>query len=404
MAGHQSINHRQIKGAKMSKENKLIRPATIPYTKTVNAADLIVELESVFKRYVVLPEHAETALSLWTLASYLPYKADGKIKYAPRVMIISPTRGCGKSVLLSLLSCVCERPLTTGNISSAALYRIIESNKPLTPLIDEYDSHAKGSADMANILNNGFMRGYPVIKCSDNKGFSPEIFDCFTPVAVAGISKRSFEPTTIDRSIIIQMRRKRIHEHIESMPDEDIFSELRQKCAKFIQDFDPGIVKDIKYNIALHNRRLDVWGMLLGIAKSISEDYYNKALKAAIHLSKENDDDMDSADVSVQLLSHIRELFMTTNKEKLTSEDICNGLKEREDWPWAEMGYRETAITPTKLSALLRDFKIKPHNIRTLDSVKKGYIKTDFLRAWESYLEVLIPENATPLQNLDIPE
>lgn len=388
----------------MSKENKLIRPATIPYTKTVNAADLIVELESVFKRYVVLPEHAETALSLWTLASYLPYKADGKIKYAPRVMIISPTRGCGKSVLLSLLSCVCERPLTTGNISSAALYRIIESNKPLTPLIDEYDSHAKGSADMANILNNGFMRGYPVIKCSDNKGFAPEIFDCFTPVAVAGISKRSFEPTTIDRSIIIQMRRKRIHEHIESMPDEDIFSELRQKCAKFIQDFDPGIVKDIKYNIALHNRRLDVWGMLLGIAKSISEDYYNKALKAAIHLSKENDDDMDSADISVQLLSHIRELFMTTNKEKLTSEDICNGLKEREDWPWAEMGYRETAITPTKLSALLRDFKIKPHNIRTLDSVKKGYIKTDFLRAWESYLEVLIPENATPLQNLDIPE
>lgn len=388
----------------MSKDNKLIRPATIPYTNPVNGADLIVELENVFKRYVVLSEHAETALSLWTLASYLPYKADGKIKYAPRVMIISPTRGCGKSVLLSLLSCVCERPLTTGNISSAALYRIIESNKPLTPLIDEYDSHAKGSADMANILNNGFMRGYPVIKCSDNKGFSPEIFDCFTPVAVAGISKRSFEPTTIDRSIIIQMRRKRIHEHIESMPDEDIFSELRQKCAKFIQDFDPGIVKDIKYNIALHNRRLDVWGMLLGIAKSISEDYYNKALKAAIHLSKENDDDMDSADISVQLLSHIRELFMTTNKEKLTSEDICNGLKEREDWPWAEMGYRETAITPTKLSALLRDFKIKPHNIRTLDSVKKGYIKTDFLRAWESYLEVLIPENATPLQNLDIPE
>ena len=388
----------------MTKENKLIRPATIPYTNPVNGTDLIMELENVFKRYVVLPEYAETALSLWTLASYLPYKADGKIKYAPRVMIISPTRGCGKSVLLSLLSCVCERPLTTGNISSAALYRIIESNKPLTPLIDEYDSHAKGSADMANILNNGFMRGYPVIKCSDNKGFSPEIFDCFTPVAVAGISKRSFESTTIDRSIIIQMRRKRIHEHIESMPDEDIFSELRQKCAKFIQDFDPGIVKDIKSNIALHNRRLDVWGMLLGIAKSISEDYYNKALKAAIYLSKENDDDMDSADISVQLLSHIRELFMTTNKEKLTSEDICNGLKEREDWPWAEMGYRETAITPTKLSALLRDFKIKPHNIRTLDSVKKGYIKTDFLRAWESYLEVLIPENATPLQNLDIPE
>lgn len=404
MAEHQPINHRQTKGAVMTKENKLIRPATIPYTKTVNGADLIVELENVFKRYVVLPENAETALSLWTLASYLPYKADGKIKYAPRVMIISPTRGCGKSVLLSLLSCVCERPLTTGNISSAALYRIIESNKPLTPLIDEYDSHAKGSADMANILNNGFMCGYPVIKCSDNKGFAPGIFDCFTPVAVAGISKRSFEPTTIDRSIIIQMRRKRIYEHIEPMPDEDIFSELRQKCAKFIQDFDISIVKDIKSNIALHNRRLDVWGMLLGIAKSISEDYYDKALKAAIHLSKENDDDMDSADLSVQLLSHIRELFMTTNKDKLTSEDICNGLKEREDWPWAEMGYRETAITPTKLSALLRDFKIKPHNIRTLDSVKKGYIKTDFLRAWESYLEVLVPENATPLQNLDIPE
>lgn len=388
----------------MSKNNKLIRPATIPYANPVNGAELVVELENVFSRYVVLPDHAETALSLWTLASYLPYKADGKIKYAPRVMIISPTRGCGKSVLLSLLSYVCERPLTTGNISSAALYRIIESNKPLTPLIDEFDSHAKGSADMANILNNGFMRGYPVIKCSDSKGFAPEIYDCFTPVAVAGISKRSFEPTTIDRSIIIPMRRKRLYEHIETLPDEDIFCELRQKCAKFMQSFDPCIIKDIKSNIALHNRRLDVWGLLLGIAKTISEDYYNKALKAAIHLSKENDDDMDSADLSIQLLSHIRELFTVTNKERLTSEDICKMLTEHEDWPWAEMGYRETAITPTKLSALLRDFKIKPRNIRTLDSVNKGYFKSDFMYAWDSYLESITSTDATPLQNLDIPE
>ena len=388
----------------MTTKKKYLFPVTVPYANPVNGAKLVAELENVFKRYVVLPEHAETALSLWTLASYLPYKADGKIKYAPRLMIISPTKGCGKSVLLDLLAYVCERPLKAGNISSAALYRIIEFNKPIIPMIDEYDSHAKGSTDMTNILNNGFVRGYPVIKCSDNKGLEPVIFDCFTPVAVAGISKRSFEPTTIDRSIIIPMRRKRLYEHAELMPDEDIFSELRQKCARFMQAFDPSIIKDIKSNIALHNRRLDVWGLLLGIAKTISEDYYNKALKAAIHLSKENDDDMDSADLSIQLLSHIRELFTVTNKERLMSEDICKMLTEHEDWPWAEMGYKETAITPPKLASLLRDFKIRPKNIRTLDSVNKGYFKSDFMYAWDSYLESITPTDATPLQNLDIPE
>ena len=382
----------------MSQEKEFTRPITKPCDAPVNGDELLTELENTFKRYVVLPDHASTALALWTVATYLPYTPEGKVKYAPRIMIISPTRGCGKSLLLSVLEYLCECPLMTGNISYASLYRIIEADKPLIPLIDECDGYVKGNTDMANILNNGFTRGYPVIRCRDSKNLKPKRFDCFTPVAVAGINKSTFEPTTIDRSIIIQMRRKRPNENIEKIPRMDIFGELRQQCARFIDDFKNADMPFIEKANGLNNRRFDVWENLLSLAKFASDDWYEKALTVAEHLSKENDDD-DSTDLGIQLLSNIREIV---TEKWIPSDDLCKKLNENEEWPWKEMGYREQPLTPTKLARLLRPFKIKPRNGRVdISTVKKGYLKSDFESAWANYLATLPKTPATPLQSVD---
>ena len=384
-----------------SKKKQFSRPITKPCDGAVNGSDLLTELENIFTRYVVVPEYASTALALWTAATYLRYDPDGKIQFAPRIMIISPTRGCGKSVLLAIIELLCERPLKMGNTSHAGLYRTIEAEKPIIPLVDECDGYVKGNTDIANILNNGFTRGYPVIRCNDRNGYKPECFDCFTPVAMAGINKNTFEPTTIDRSIIIQMRRKRPNEHVEKIPRDDIFGELRQKCARFAHDFQVAGFPFVEQAPGLNNRRFDVWENLLSLAKFASDEWYKKALVAASHLSKENGDD-DSADLGIQLLANIREVLTL---DWLSSQRLCEKLTDNEEWPWSEMGYREQPLTPRKMASLLKPFKIYPRNIRVdLSTVQKGYYKSDFAAAWQDYLDPLPETNATPLQNDELDE
>lgn len=381
-----------------SKKKQFSRPITKPCDAPVNGDELLTELENTFKRYVVLPDHASTALALWTVATYLRYDPDGKIKFAPRLMVISPTRGCGKSVLLSILGYLCERPLMTGNISHASLYRIIEAEKPIIPLVDECDGYVKGNSDMANILNNGFMRGYPVIRCRDSKDLRPMCFDCFTPVAVAGINKVTFAAPTIDRSIIIQMHRKRPNEHVDKIPRDDIFGELRQKCARFVQDFQIAGFPFVEQAPGLNNRRFDVWENLLSLAKFASDEWYQKTLVAARHLSKENADD-DSADLGIQLLANIREV-LTLNW--LSSQRLCEKLTDNEEWPWSEMGYREQPLTPRKMASLLKPFGIHSRENRNDSGANlRGYFKSDFESAWADYLDPLPETNATPLQDID---
>ncbi|MFE9541475.1 hypothetical protein [Streptomyces sp. NPDC006639] len=95
-------------------------------------AALLDDLRAAIGRYVVLPsEEALTAVTLWVAASHI----QPALQHAPRLAVVGPTKGCGKSRVLDVLHETVSRPMMTVNTSLAVVFRIIGEDPP-TLLVD----------------------------------------------------------------------------------------------------------------------------------------------------------------------------------------------------------------------------------------------------------------------------
>jgi Protein of unknown function (DUF3631) len=125
-----------------------------------------------------------------------------------------------------------NRAVLAANVSSPALFRLIEAARP-TVLIDEADA-VFGKArngdprneDLRGIVNAGHRRGVSVIRCvGEGAALTVKRFDVFGPVALAGIGDL---PDTIeDRAVVIRLRRRRPADHVESLRRQFHESEAR---------------------------------------------------------------------------------------------------------------------------------------------------------------------------------
>jgi hypothetical protein len=84
--------------------------------------------------YLALPESAAHTVAVWTVHTHC-YDA---FTISPRLAITSPEKGCGKTTLLDVLSCMVARPLPACNAEVAAIFRVVEKTKPTLPM-DEAD-------------------------------------------------------------------------------------------------------------------------------------------------------------------------------------------------------------------------------------------------------------------------
>src|SRR5262249_31313360 len=110
-------------------------PEPEPWPEEVDGAALLDEIATAIRRYVVMPDHDRDICALWSVHGYLI----DCFPVSPRLAIRSPTKRCGKTTLLDVLSRLVARPLPTANITSAALFRVVEDYGP-TLLIDEADT------------------------------------------------------------------------------------------------------------------------------------------------------------------------------------------------------------------------------------------------------------------------
>ena len=127
--------------------------AVEPWPEPVDGEALLDELEQVMRRFVVLPKYGAETLALWTLHTYAFEYRD----VSTYLGIESPEKRCGKTTLLSLLSELAHRTVAAANISSSAVFRVIEETQP-TLLIDEADTFLQGNDEMRGILNSGYTR------------------------------------------------------------------------------------------------------------------------------------------------------------------------------------------------------------------------------------------------------
>ena len=300
-----------------------------PWETEVAGAKLLNDIERMFRRYIVLPKGAAEALALWDLHAWTMDAGD----VSPFMVLVSPTKRCGKTSALIVLYYITPRSELASNISPSAMFRYIEDVRP-TLLIDEADSFLKDNEELRGILNSGHTKAAAnVIRNVEVNGqHKPRRFSTWAPKAIATI--RDLADTLEDRSIIITLQRKPKTAAVERLRkrDSEEFATLRRKAARWAADnFDK--LKDPEPAIpdALNDRAADNWRPLLAIADLAGGDWPRRARDAAHLLSGEQD---DSA-VNVELLADIRTAF-GDDRDEMKSADLVAALVADPERPWAE--------------------------------------------------------------------
>jgi putative DNA primase/helicase len=118
-----------------------------PWSQSVDGMQLLSAVSDMVRRFVILPQHADTAVALWIVLTYCIEWA----QVAPILAVTSPEKRCGKSTLLFVIDRLSSRPLSSSNISAPALFRAVEKWQP-TLIIDEADSFIRDSEEMRGVL------------------------------------------------------------------------------------------------------------------------------------------------------------------------------------------------------------------------------------------------------------
>ena len=133
---------------------------------------------------------------------------------------------------------------------------------------------------------------------------------------------------------------------------------------------------------ALVNRAADNWRPLLSIADLAGGDWPKLARNVA-----------DTAETAKQdqskrtmVLGDIRDIFAARPEtDRLRSAEMAEALGAMENRPWSEWRNGKP-LTPAALARLLGPFRITPGTKRDGEATFKGYLLSDFVEAFATYL------------------
>jgi putative DNA primase/helicase len=348
-----------------------------PWDTPVNGAELLDAMATAIRSHVVMSDHGKRTASLWALHSHLVHEC---FSISPRLAIVSPTKGCGKTTLLDVVGCLTLRPLSASNISAAATFRVIEQYHPCL-LIDEGDSFLGASDELRGILNSGHRKGGAVLRVVGDD-FEPRLFSTYGACAIALIG--SLPPTLADRSVTIRLKRRRAGEPIAPLRLDRMghLEVLARQCARWASDNYIAVgAADPSLPAELTNRLADNWRILKAIASVAGgpwPDYVDAAGRAEA-MSGAADQEL-----LVQLLRDIRDIPFPDGV--IGSAKLVQTLIELEGRPWTEMGKQgDKNLTQNKLARMLSDLGIAPEPIGPASKRISGYRREPFKEPIERY-------------------
>ncbi|MER8037535.1 DUF3631 domain-containing protein [Streptomyces hydrogenans] len=342
------------------------------------------ELRAVIGRYAVLPsEEALTAVTLWVAASHI----QPALQHAPRLAVVGPTKGCGKSRVLDVLHETVHKPMMTVNTSPAVVFRIIGEDPP-TLLVDEADTifgpKAGDKEDLRGLLNAGHQRNRPAWRISGPE-HKATAFPTFAMAALAGIG--DLPDTIMDRAVVLRMQKRRPGEHIApfrsrySVPE---LNALRDRLTAWLAPL-RSTAEGLVPQMPVEDRAADTWEPLVIIADLAGGHWPSRARGACLAMTRNEVVQDEQTTLKTRLLRDIRRVFEQQGaKEALRSQDLLAALVQDAEAPWAEYGTK--GLNAYHLANLLRAFGISPANHRFENGRQaKAYARNQFIDAWARY-------------------
>jgi len=350
-------------------------PEIEPWPEPVTLREVLDEAYAAIKQYICITDEAAVACVLWSAWTHVFDQFD----VAPLLVLKSPVKRCGKTSLLTVLSKFVARPLPTSNISSAALYRVVEEQRP-TLLIDEADTWLPNKKEAHGIIDCGHTRDAAFT--IRNQHSRPQSFSTWCPKLIAGIGNL---PDTIeDRAIIIPLDRKPRDVQVDRLTQKAKrkLEAVGRKFARWTADHAGALDSDAEPEDippCLNDRAVDNWLPLFVLAEHAGGDWARRAREAAAKLSGE--EDLDGEDVGIRLLAAIQEILPALPATDIIPTSAL--LKALHDWDeCSSLGKGGRPITPHALATILRSFNIKP--VKT--AWNRGYRRESLEQAFRKYL------------------
>lgn len=341
------------------------------------------DVHAFLTRFVAFPSpEAADAVTLWAAHAHALDAFDS----TPRLALLSPEPGSGKSRTEEVLELLVPSPMHALNASTAAVFRSIEGERP-TLLFDEVDAifgrHGKddGAEDLRGLLNAGHRRGASIPRCV---GKSQEVvrFPVFAAVALAGLG--DLPDTLMSRSVIVRMRRRAPHETVASFryrDTEPVGHALRDRLAAWAAEHIAALT-DARPTMpaGVEDRPADCWEPLLAVADAAGGEWPGRGRAACVELVKVGAS--REASLGIRLLADLRTVFGSS--EVAFTETLLDALHNLPEAPWADL--RGKPLDARGLARRLAEYGVNSQQVRVGARTAKGYRREALWDAWSRYL------------------
>ncbi len=342
-------------------------------------------LEETIAKYLICSPHQRTVLALWILHTYCSIAS----ATTPYLNIYSPVEQSGKSTCLGFLRAYSAQPWFASGVPASTLTRKIIADQP-TVLLDNWHTTFRGN-------DKHHVTGFLLNSCEHFQPFS--LFEkgsvrevqVYCPKAFAGMT--SLPPTLAQRSIPIVLQRRLPHQEVDPVFIL-LYPEATEGFKTWAQQWAKDHLTEIDANTMdpCHRKSLSALSphqqagcqTLLGIAKTLGEEWLEKARTALLEIFREEQAREASA---VQLLSDVYDAFASRNHaERIFTNELLDYLHSLDHRQWHEWN-KGQPITAHTLSGMLRKhFNIYSRSQRRDKQKRRGYQQSDFIDAWQRYL------------------
>jgi len=192
--------------------------------------ELIADLRAHFRRYCDVTEKFELFSAYYVLLSWVY----DRMNVLPYMRVIGDT-GCGKSRWQDVVGRLCYKPMrASGALTSAPIFRMINKWHG-TLIVDEADfEKSDETASIVKILNCGFERGRPVLRCNQEDANCIETLPTFCPKLLG--TRQSFKDKALEaRCLTEQMKQTRRKDIPRQLPRRffEAEAELRARLLGF---------------------------------------------------------------------------------------------------------------------------------------------------------------------------
>jgi hypothetical protein len=306
--------------------NNLLKNGIVLFPSAVadyeSTSALIAEIQSYLHRYVDLSGSFERLAAYYVLLSWV-HDRFNELPY----LRLRGDYGTGKTRFLLIVGSICYKPIFASGASTVSpLFHMLDRFGG-TLIVDEADFRfSDEKADLVKILNNGNVRGFPVLRSEskDGREFNPRAFQVFGPKIIA--MRNHFDDPALESRFITETTGERpLRRDIPiNLPDLQRAEAqmLRNKLLLFrFRNFRSVNATPPLLDENLEPRLNQIYAPLAAVIdnEGARADLRESAQRNSGRLRAER-----AASIEAQVLTAIRSLMETGKGGKLTLRDIAD--------------------------------------------------------------------------------